>query len=292
MTTSEAYAAVELPSGDYILAGNAHSSLPPRERPFLAGISASGSVQWVRRLAMTDVTLVSSVFLCHDGGYLVAGYTEDDMRDMVILKTTAQGDSVWRWTHGLGQPVDRVSDIVETLPGRFVLSGWVMWGDENRVYLAALEGAGQLSWERMYGSSRGNYAMTTDLIQTHDGGFAVAGAIGDGPFGLDMYLVRFQAEEGVAREHTVINEFCLLTAYPNPFNSVCTIVYELPRPAEVEFAVYDVTGRLVRQHVLGQQSSGEHEWFLNGSGMATGTYFVRLSAGGPPVQTQKVLLVK
>jgi hypothetical protein len=292
-TTSEAYAAVELPNGDYVLAGNAHSSLPPRERPFLAEISASGSVQWVRRLAMTDVTLVSSVLLCHDGGYLVTGYTEDGMRDIVVLKTTAQGDSVWRWTHGLGQPVDRVSDVVETRPGHFVLSGWVMWGNENRAYLAALEGEGQLAWERMYGSSRGNYVMTTDLIQTHDGGFALAGTVGtEGASGLDMYVVRFEAEEGITQEFTVANEFNLLSAYPNPFNSVCRIAYSLSRPAEVEFGVYDVTGRLVQQVVLGRQSPGNHEWFLNGSRLASGTYFVRMSASKTPLQSRKVLLLK
>ncbi len=91
--------------------------------------------------------------------------------------------------------------------------------------------------------------------------------------------------------------YALHPCYPNPFNPSTTIGYDLPEPATVELAVYDVAGKLVRTLVSGAAvEAGRHEVVWNGRDgtgriAAAGVYFCRLEAGGY-AETRRMMLVK
>lgn len=90
--------------------------------------------------------------------------------------------------------------------------------------------------------------------------------------------------------------FELRPAWPNPFNPVTTLEYQLVRPGEVGLAVYNLAGQRVRTLVDQVQSSGSYRVTFDGRndqgmGLASGVYFVRLSAHGQQ-QHQKLVLVK
>jgi hypothetical protein len=78
---------------------------------------------------------------------------------------------------------------------------------------------------------------------------------------------------------------------PNPFNLVTTIRYILPTAAAVKITLYDILGRVAKQVDVPQQSSGEHAFALDASGLASGVYFTRIEAAGQ-FATQKILLLK
>lgn len=67
---------------------------------------------------------------------------------------------------------------------------------------------------------------------------------------------------------------------PNPFNPMTTVAFELPEAGAVSIAVYDVKGRLVRTLVEGQREAGRHEVTLDGHGLPSGIYMVRMVAPG------------
>jgi hypothetical protein len=73
--------------------------------------------------------------------------------------------------------------------------------------------------------------------------------------------------------------FDLLQNYPNPFNNLTTIAYQLPEPAQVNIAVYDLSGRLVKMLVNGFQTSGYHKVEWDASGQSSGIYLYQISAG-------------
>jgi hypothetical protein len=85
--------------------------------------------------------------------------------------------------------------------------------------------------------------------------------------------------------------------WPNPFNPLTTVEYEIPRAQAVRISIYDIRGRLVRRLLDNvAQSAGRHEIAWNGradSGAAqpSGVYFCRLEAGGH-AQTIKLALLK
>jgi 1,4-alpha-glucan branching enzyme len=88
----------------------------------------------------------------------------------------------------------------------------------------------------------------------------------------------------------------LLAPYPNPMRPRTTIAFELPRPATVHLAVYDVAGRKLSTLAEGRFEAGRTEVIWNGedsSGgpVASGIYFVRLIADSE-VTTRKIVLVR
>jgi len=68
----------------------------------------------------------------------------------------------------------------------------------------------------------------------------------------------------------------LYPAYPNPFNPLTTLSYQLPVAGKVDLAVYNISGRLVTQLVDGWREAGIHEVNFDASGLASGIYIYRL----------------
>ncbi len=92
-------------------------------------------------------------------------------------------------------------------------------------------------------------------------------------------------------EQTTPHQVTLHASYPNPFNPVTTISYELATPRQVELEVFNIGGEIVATLVDGAQTAGLHSLQFNGSSLPSGIYFARLTAG-EFVQTQRMLLVK
>jgi len=86
-------------------------------------------------------------------------------------------------------------------------------------------------------------------------------------------------------------------SFPNPFNPVTTVAYELPRPAHVDLRVYSISGRLVCTLLDSEsQQVGSHAepWRGrddSGRRVASGAYFYRLNVDGE-MHTAKMILVK
>ena len=93
--------------------------------------------------------------------------------------------------------------------------------------------------------------------------------------------------------NTMIPEiFILNMPYPNPFNSRITIEYELPESAQINLSVYDLTGRLVTTLKDGFLPAGYYSEVFEGSGNASGIYFILLKSDNLGIQTKKILLLK
>ncbi|HEY4611531.1 MAG TPA: T9SS type A sorting domain-containing protein, partial [Bacteroidota bacterium] len=84
---------------------------------------------------------------------------------------------------------------------------------------------------------------------------------------------------GAEQESTLPTEYQLYTNYPNPFNPMTTIAYDLPSDAAVVLKVYDMMGREVATLVNDRQSAGKHRVQFHPNGLASGTYIYQLRAG-------------
>jgi len=85
--------------------------------------------------------------------------------------------------------------------------------------------------------------------------------------------------------------FVLFQNYPNPFNPATVLSYHLPTAADVKLAVYDLLGREVRRLVNEVQPPGKHEVKFDATGLASGLYLYRLTAGSFS-KSRKMLLVR
>jgi photosystem II stability/assembly factor-like uncharacterized protein len=90
-------------------------------------------------------------------------------------------------------------------------------------------------------------------------------------------------------------EFNLYNNFPNPFNPVTTIKFDIPQtdnqPLSARLIIYDVTGREVAEIFSGEVRPGKYEASWNAQGMASGLYFYRLTAG-EHTAIKKMVLVK
>jgi hypothetical protein len=74
-------------------------------------------------------------------------------------------------------------------------------------------------------------------------------------------------------------KFSLSQNYPNPFNPSTVIEYSISHSGHVELRVYDALGREVRTLVSSIQNPGSYSVTFNASGLSSGVYFYRLTAG-------------
>ena len=80
--------------------------------------------------------------------------------------------------------------------------------------------------------------------------------------------------------------------YPNPFNPVTTIAYNIPMDmTQVKVNIYDITGRLVENLQNGIQSQGNHKVVWDASNFSSGIYFVKLQTNSNTI-TKKLILIK
>jgi hypothetical protein len=88
----------------------------------------------------------------------------------------------------------------------------------------------------------------------------------------------------------------LVSLYPNPFNPMTRVVFELEKTGSVEVGIYDVRGQLVYTLAAGVMDRGRYDLTWRGQDnagrpVASGVYFCRLLAGGD-TQTRKLVLAR
>lgn len=86
-------------------------------------------------------------------------------------------------------------------------------------------------------------------------------------------------QTGIAEGPVQPDNFRLAQNYPNPFNPTTQIDYRIPQSSDVTLTVYNLIGRKVATLVDGVKPAGSHTVSFDGTGLSSGTYFYRLSAG-------------
>ncbi|MEO8210556.1 MAG: T9SS type A sorting domain-containing protein [bacterium] len=86
-------------------------------------------------------------------------------------------------------------------------------------------------------------------------------------------------------------EYNLSQNYPNPFNPTTNIKFDIPNTSNVKLAVYDLTGKEVAAIVNQELQPGRYEYKFDGSNLASGMYFYKITAGSFSV-VKKMALIK
>ncbi len=111
------------------------------------------------------------------------------------------------------------------------------------------------------------------LYRTTNGGFGGLVSVGDD------------------KVETLPTGYYLYQNFPNPFNPITTINYQIPELSFVTIKVYDVLGSEVATIVKEEKQEGGYELEFNGEELTSGVYFYRLKAGSF-VETKKMVLMK
>ena len=88
-----------------------------------------------------------------------------------------------------------------------------------------------------------------------------------------------------------ITDFNISNIYPNPFNPITTITYQVPEYSNVSIKIYNLSGQIIQNIHNGFMSPGEYSVSWDAKNFSSGLYFVKMISG-PFVKTQKIMLVK
>jgi len=173
---------------------------------YLVKTDAQGAVLWTRTHGPEDdYECAYSVQQTADGGYIVAGSTASSQTgdtDLYLLKTDANGDSLWAHTYG-GDQWDEGYSVQQTADGQYIVAGYTesFGAGSMDFYLLKIDADGDTLWTRTYGGSGRDEGRS--VHQTTDGGYIVAGyswSFGAGQS--DFYLVRTDADGDTLWTHT------------------------------------------------------------------------------------------
>ncbi|WP_294218812.1 T9SS C-terminal target domain-containing protein [uncultured Chryseobacterium sp.] len=117
-----------------------------------------------------------------DGGYAIAGITNSNDgdvsgnhggSDMWVVKFNATGSIEWKKTFG-GTGYDGAYSIIQTSDDGYAIAGSIYVSNAyGNMFVAKLSASGSLEWQKSLGGTDNDGANS--IIQTSDGGYAVAG---------------------------------------------------------------------------------------------------------------------
>lgn len=191
----------------------------------------------------------------------------------------------------LGTVIGRVTTADDEAAVRAIVRLWLEAGDR-----AVIAGRG-VTGERggfAFRVAAGDYHITAELEEVgvaEDNLNVAAGEITEvnlvlGEGELDP---RYNAVED--KDVALPISALLLNSYPNPFNAIATVNYQLPVAAKVSLSVFNTDGRQVQTLINIYQIAGEYQTEFNAGSLTTGAYILRLEAGNQ-ARTMKLMLLK
>lgn len=170
----------------------------------------------------------------------------------------------------------QVTDSLTNLPlkAKISISGFDM--DSSEVYSDSLHGM----YYRMI--IAGNYNLTFSAPGYYSKIVQNVASVNDQATVLNVKLRPITT--GIANNNEVPNEFKLHQNFPNPFNPVTNIKFQIPATVEtsrwdVLLAVYDILGNEIAVLANGKLAPGTYEYTWDASAFPSGVYFYRLTAG-------------
>jgi hypothetical protein len=142
-----------------------------------AEFSADSVLEWNKTYGTTNDDELWALVQTVDGGYALAGSTYSfgagDL-DVWLVKTDANGNQLWNQTYG-GTSDDVAYALVQTGDGGFAVAGstYSYGAGLSDFWLIKTDDNGNELWNKTFGGA--NYDIAMSVVQTVDGGYALAG---------------------------------------------------------------------------------------------------------------------
>ncbi len=192
-----AWSVIQTSDGGYAIAGATTSFGAGQDEPIILKLDADGNLTWARTYGGGGSGYFWSVIQTADGGFAAAGFISfgAELPNALIVRLDQSGNTLWARTYG-GALYDRVEPVIQTSDGGFAVVGWTYSfgaGSEDALVMK-LNANGDLEWARAFGGPESD--LVRSIVQTPDGGFALAGLTTSFGAGQEDYLILKLDETG------------------------------------------------------------------------------------------------
>jgi hypothetical protein len=193
----KAYSLIQTTDGGYAVAGYTRSYGAGDGDFWVIKLYRQGNKLWDKTFGGSAVDEAYSLIQTTDGGYAVAGVTKSygaGKEDFWVIKLDSRGNKVWDKTFG-GSKYDRAYSLIQTTDGGYAVAGYAEFYGANNYdfWVIKLDSRGNKLWDKTFGG--GKYDGAYSLIQTTDGGYAVAGfTVSYGAGGADFWLIKLDRQ--------------------------------------------------------------------------------------------------
>ncbi len=179
------------------------------------GYAAEEILTWDKTFGGNSEDMGFSIIQTEEGGYAIAGYTillrrekKDDWRsklgyiilekskkqDFWIIKLDKNGNMEWDETFG-DEGTDVANSIIQTKDGGYIIAGfiWTVYASKQDICVIKLDESGNIEWEKTF--DKDEHDIPYSIIQTKDGGYAIAGGTGKRFWGeVNCWVIKLDAK--------------------------------------------------------------------------------------------------
>lgn len=260
--------------------------------------NSSGQEQWNARYNGTgnDNDIASGLAVSTGGNVYVTGSSigQGSATDYATVMYNSSGVQQWATRYnGPNNTSDDAFAVCVDAGGYSYVTGASNSGGTNLDYLTLkYTPAGAQMWEQRYNGPGNGVDAALSICLDAGGNIYVTGNSAGSGSGSDYATIRYSIptaiEPGTAE---IPNKFMLYSNFPNPFNPVTRIKFDIPAQTFTTIVVYDITGRTVSTLVNQNLEAGKYSYEFNGNGLASGVYFYKIQAGDY-TDVKKMMLVK
>jgi len=257
--------------GGYIVVGQTSSFGHGGNDVYLIKTNASGDTFWSRTFGGPYDDFGYSVQQTEDGGYIVAGVVQPlaGSFDMWLIKTDAQGETLWTRTYG-GSGYDDAYSLQPTPDRGYIVAGATssFGHGSDDAYLVRTNASGDTLWTRTYGGASNDRADCVGL--TSDGGFVLAGFTSSFGDGNQFFIVKTDREGRSAVEEVRPSGTRRPNIGPTIVRGVLTLRESQVASHKSQVDLLDISGRRVMSLLPGPNDVRR---------LAPGICFVRQMSG-------------
>jgi len=157
-----------------------------------------------------------------------------------LIKTNANGDTLWTRTYGNGNEIDAGYSVQQTNDGGYIVAGTIQDSATASAHLFIMKtnSNGDTLWTKSYGSNGNSYGYS--VRQTNNNGFIIAGEIDSlGAGGYDALLIKTNSigdtlwaktygginDDGAESVELTMDGGYIITGYTNSFGAGGSDVY-------------------------------------------------------------------